>query len=105
MRRARRAANLLRLKEASPNVELTVDELVLHGFPASERYAIGDAFQQELVRLFAGAGPRAFRQDANRPRLDAGRVALPAQPRAATVGTRVARAVYDSLDSTGREGE
>ena len=105
MRRERRAANLLRLKEASPRVEVTVDELVLHGFQSSERHAIGDAFQQELERILAEVDLRStFRRDADLPRLEAGRISLSQRSRPAVVGNRVAHAVVDSLNSSGREG-
>jgi len=98
MRRDRRLANLRQLRQVSPRVEVTVDELVLHGFQPSERYAIGDAFQQELERLFAGAGlGPAFRRDAELPRLDAGRVSLSPRAQPASVGTQVARAVHGAM--------
>jgi hypothetical protein len=34
-------------------IEVLIDELVLHGFDAHERHALGDAFRAELVRLLA----------------------------------------------------
>jgi hypothetical protein len=35
---------------------LTIDQLVLHGFPASQRDAVVAAFQTELVHLLDGGG-------------------------------------------------
>jgi hypothetical protein len=104
MRRDRRLANLRQLRHAAPVVEVTVDELVLHGFQPAERHAIGDAFQLELERAFAGADFRSgFRQDAELPGLDAGRISLPAQARPASVGAQAARAVFGGLNAVGIE--
>ena len=36
-------------------VEIHVDQLVLHGIPAGQRRAVGEAVQRELARI-AGAG-------------------------------------------------
>lgn len=38
------------------NVELHIEQLVLHGFAPSDRYRIGAAIQQELARLLAQQG-------------------------------------------------
>ena len=37
----------------SANLNLHIEELVLHGFAPGDRYRIGEAVQQELTRLFA----------------------------------------------------
>lgn len=34
-------------------IELVIDELVLHGFDARHRHAIGDAVQEQLTREFS----------------------------------------------------
>ncbi len=99
MRRDRRLANLSQLRHSAPRVEVTVDEFVLHGFQRADRYTIGDAFQQELERMFAEADFRSsFRQDADLPRLDAGRISLPVQVRPSLVGAQVAQALFGSLN-------
>ena len=38
------------------NIELHIEELVLHGFAPKDRYTIGEAVQRELSRLFAEQG-------------------------------------------------
>jgi len=104
VRRERRAANLLRLRQGPPHVEVAVDEFVLHGFPASARHAIGEAFGRELERLLAAGDVRsAFPRGADLPALDAGRLSIAPSARAETVGTRVARAVYASLAAGSKE--
>ncbi len=34
-----------------PHIELSIDELILEGFPAHARYRIADAMENELTRL------------------------------------------------------
>jgi hypothetical protein len=98
MRRDVRAASLRRLAQAAPGLELLVNELVLYGFPAEQRYAIGEAFQQELEHQFAGADLHgSFQEDAALPALDGGSIALPAQARPAAVGIQAARAVQGAI--------
>ena len=38
------------------NIELNIDELVLHGFAPGDRYSIGEAVEQELTRLLTDRG-------------------------------------------------
>ena len=35
------------------NIELHIEELVLHGFSPSDRYRIAEAIERELVQLFS----------------------------------------------------
>lgn len=83
---------------AGPVVEVTIDELVLHGFPAgfaqAERHRIAEAVRQELAHQLAGWQPPASRIT---PRLDGG--SFPLAPGASPASTgraiagRVAKAV------------
>lgn len=45
-------------------VEIRIGELVLHGIPAGQRGAVGEAVQRELARIAAqdGAGAGGFAQ-------------------------------------------
>src|SRR3712207_3298477 len=45
-----------RLGMTPVNIELHIEELVLHGFAPGDRYRIGEAVQRELARLFAEQG-------------------------------------------------
>ena len=38
------------------NIELHIEELVLHGFEPGDRHRIGEAIERELARLFAEQG-------------------------------------------------
>jgi hypothetical protein len=93
-----------RLRRAAPGVEVAIDELVLHGFPASARHAIGEAFGRELERLLSAGDVRsAFPPGAGLPVLDAGRFSIASSARAEMVGARVAHAVYTSLKAAKKE--
>lgn len=79
-------------------IELHIDELVLHGFEHSTRYAVGEALERELARLLKSG--EINRQSSDQ--MDAGPVTVHggAQPR--NVGTRVAAAIHRSLRQGGR---
>ena len=90
------------------NLELHIDELVLHGFSPADRHRIADAVRAELERRLAGPGAAerlgslAGPADVPIERLDAGslQIAAPAHP--AAVGTQVGGALASAL--SGREG-
>lgn len=80
-----------------PDVELHVDELVLHGFAPRDRHAIGQAVRGELARLIAERGlpPGLAAADGTASMRGGSFRAQPGQ-RPADVGAAVARAVYGS---------
>jgi len=81
------------------NIELHIDELVLHGLPARDRRQIADAMQHELTRLFAERGTSPALANRGEVRhLDGGsfQVARGAKPN--SVGAQVAQAVYGGLN-------
>jgi hypothetical protein len=77
------------------NVELHIEELVLHGFAPGDRYSIGDAVQRELQRLFAeqGASPR-LAQDGEVAHLDGGAFKMAHGAGAEVIGAQIAQALY-----------
>ncbi|HYP21340.1 MAG TPA: hypothetical protein VEY08_14810 [Chloroflexia bacterium] len=82
----------------TPNIELDIEELVLHGFAAADQHLIGAAVKSELARLFAERGvPTLLARGGEAPHLDAGlfQVAPSATPTA--IGAQVAQAVYGGL--------
>jgi hypothetical protein len=82
-------------------VVIHIEELVLHGFDAADRHAIGDAVQAEIERRFsAEALPPAWRQGAAIDRVAAGDVRLPASARGA--GRTIGGAVHRSLSTGAR---
>ena len=85
-----------------PAIKLHIEQLVLHSFDAHDRYAIADAFQQELSRLLTAqlVNPEfsaALAQHAHNSRLDAGafHAEQPAQPN--FLGNQIAGAVHKGL--------
>jgi hypothetical protein len=75
-----------------PNIELHIEELVLHGFPPHERHAIADAVRDELAMRLGDSGVEHAR---SADRLDAGTVPLP--PGAKAAGRSIGGAVHEVL--------
>lgn len=80
------------------NIELHIEELVLHGFSPRDRDAIGEAVRNELSRLFAeqGVHPTLSKHGAVE-RLDGGSFNVKSGAKAQTIGTQVAQSVYGGL--------
>ncbi len=77
------------------NIELHIEELVLEGFAAGDRYSIGEAVERELTRLLNEQGvPSLFGQDGDFARLHGGEVRVAPGARAEAIGRQVAQAVY-----------
>jgi hypothetical protein len=78
-------------------LDVRIDELVLYGFRAADRHAIGEAVQRELAVLFqAGGVPDTL----TRPRIgpvDAGSLDLPHDAPPDLVGARIAAAIHRGL--------
>ena len=86
------------MKAKPYNIELHIEELVLHGFPPSDRDAIGAAIQGELARLFAeqGAHP-ALQHTREVEKVDGGSFSMRTGAKAVPIGTQVAQSVYGGL--------
>ena len=87
------------------NINLHIEELVLHGFAPGDRYTIADAVERELTHLlaqqftpFRSAGiPPTWVHDSGNLRLDAGAFNVGAGSRADSIGAQIARAVHGGL--------
>ena len=80
------------------DLELHIEELVLHGFEHVDRAQIGRAVEQELARLMAKEGaPRLLANSREIGQLDGGELDLTYGSTAAEVGNQVAEAVYGSM--------
>jgi hypothetical protein len=80
------------------NVELHIEELVLHGFAPGDRYRIGEAVERELGRLLAEQGaPHLFGGDVELERMDAGQFNLRPNTQPEIIGAQVAQAVYKRM--------
>jgi len=84
-----------------PNIELDIEELILHGFPPGSRYVIGDAVQKELTRLLVERGvPSPLALGGDYPLLDAGWFQLQPESNPKIIGVRIAGTLYQGLQPT-----
>jgi hypothetical protein len=74
-------------------IEVHIDELVLHGFPALDARAVGAAVERELALLVAARPPAPRGADA----LDAGSFAVPAGRDSGELGAGIASRVGEVL--------
>jgi len=91
------------MKPRPYNIELHIEELVLHGFSPNDRHAIGEAVQRELTRLFVEQGVhgslgRGFEAD----RVDGGAFNVKSGTKAEGIGGQVAQSVYSGLEQEQR---
>jgi len=77
------------------NVEINIEELVLHGFAPGDRYEIGNSLELELVRLFTEEGvPGVMSENSNVDGLVAGTFNTSANAKAKSIGIQTAESVY-----------
>jgi hypothetical protein len=80
------------------NVNLHIDELVLHGFPPGDRYRIAAAVEAELARLIEGQGiPNGLASGGTVPVLDAGSFSAEPGARPQQIGVQIAQALFGGL--------
>jgi hypothetical protein len=80
------------------NVELHIEELVLHGFAPGDRYRIGEAVEHELARLLAEQGaPHLFGGNVELAGMDAGEFNLRPNAKSEMIGAQVAHAIYERM--------
>ena len=80
------------------NVELHIEDLVLHGFAPGDRYRIGEAVERELAWLFAAQGvPSSLLATMEVASLDGGAFQMAPGARADAIGAQVAQAVYGGV--------
>jgi hypothetical protein len=78
--------------------EIDIEELVLHGFKPTDRYAIAEAVERELASLLARErSPRLSREEGHIERLNAGTFQVAANAPGRVVGAQVAQALYKSV--------
>ena len=85
------------------NVEIHIEELILHGFHPADRQRIGEALEQELVRLASTQGiSDGFSDDVHIPLLDGGSFQMGTGGRPETAGAGIARSLHRSINEKGR---
>jgi hypothetical protein len=83
-----------------PNIELHIEELILHDFPHGDRYQIAEAVERELTRLFAEQGiPASLTHGGEIARLHGGSFTVAQGSQAAAIGAQVAQSVYGGMNA------
>jgi hypothetical protein len=86
------------LRPGSINVH--IKELVLHGFPSVQRYAIGEAVEKELARMLQLQNRQiAFQHDIEVERMHGGTFQIQGDSSPHTIGANIARTVYQGLST------
>ena len=88
----------------SARIEFIIDELVLHGFSPTERYAIGEALSLELQRLAVTSGPGGLTSLKDASSLRASDLTLQPGAKPAALGAQIAGAVHGSLSAGQKAG-
>ena len=79
------------------NLELHIEQLVLHGFGPELAHGLGAVVEQELQRLLAQRQPAAFSSNAELTRIDAGAFELTAGAGSQQLGVALAQAIYAGM--------
>jgi len=80
------------------DLEINIEELVLHGFPPVDKYRIGQAVERELSRLFRDEGlPGSLSHEGSADKIDAGSFGILQGAKPEAIGSEVAKAVYRGL--------
>lgn len=80
------------------NIELHIEELVLHGFARKDQVRIQRAVEQELSRLLTEQGiPGGLAQGGELQQLNGGSFNVRSGMRAEAVGAQVAQAIYGGM--------
>jgi hypothetical protein len=88
------------------NIELHIEEMILHGFTQADRHRIAEAVQDELVRLLAEKGlPEAFEQGIEFSNLDGGSFVVGSGESPKSLGVRIGQAVYSGMECRARGEE
>jgi hypothetical protein len=80
------------------NLELTIERLILHDMPDSDRYQIAAAIEAALTRLLSERGvPPGLAQQRHAAYVEGGSLRLAPGSTVETLGVEVAQAIYDGL--------
>jgi hypothetical protein len=80
------------------DIEIHIDELVLHGFARNDYEGIKNAIEAELVRLISANGiPQTMASPENYRRIDGVEFNMPNGKNAAHIGNAIAGSVYNGL--------
>ena len=79
-------------------INLTIDELVLHGFPPQDQERIGRAVEHELARLLAERGvPQSMMQQDGSAAMNIGTLQFAHDATPQAIGSGIARAIIGGV--------
>ena len=82
------------------DIELHIEQLVLHGFAGYNKYQIAQAVEQEITRLLQEGGfSGAHGQNINPEGFSAGTFTIQPDAKAEVIGKNIANSVYKPLQS------
>jgi hypothetical protein len=80
------------------NLNLQIDHLVLHGFPAGDLHLIHATIQQELTRLFTEQGvPPSLMQGGGVNQVNGGSFEMTVGAKADAIGAQIAQSIYGGM--------
>jgi hypothetical protein len=80
------------------NIEVYIDQLVLHGFSPHQHHDIAAALEAELTRLIAERGiPHGLQSKGNIPVMNAANFSINKNSKGKSIGNKIAGSVYKSL--------
>jgi hypothetical protein len=81
------------------NIELQIDQLILHGFNRIDRRQVGSAVQSELSRLIREQGmPLSLNQSQVIRNMNVGEFKIGQSTGANSVGAQVAQTIYRGME-------
>lgn len=87
-----------RARRDAASVQLSIDEVVLHGFTIDRQDALADALREELTRLFADRIPaELLKGNRTSATVTTPTIRFAAKGRGADLGHSIARAVFGAL--------
>ncbi len=84
----------------TPNIEIEIEELILHGFAPGDRVSIGEAVQRELTRLLAEQGLASMNQNIEIARVNGGVFDVRAGSKSEKIGAEIAQSIFQGLSPT-----
>lgn len=79
-------------------IEINIEKLVLEGFEHADRHQIGEAVEQELIRLFTEQGiPPGLEKGGNIASLGGETIEIAPGSKAPNIGIDISKSVYGGL--------
>ncbi len=87
------------MRHKAANIELRIEELILHDLPYDQRHRVAAAIEQALVHLLTERGVPADYQE-GMPPIDTAAIGVNPRLSAESIGQQVAQSVYAQITSS-----